>query len=82
LNEFVFYIHELAGTSKKIFLKKKMLPDCNADTGSFKADISPSIARTTAGWSRRPAPCPAGRPGRASNPPPQSNPSVIGGKIS
>jgi len=32
LNEFVFYIRELAGTSKKIFLKKKMLPDCNTES--------------------------------------------------
>jgi len=31
LNEIVFYIHELAGTSKNIFQKKKMLPDYNID---------------------------------------------------
>jgi len=36
LNEFVFYIHELAGASKKIFLKKKLLPDCNADFSKIK----------------------------------------------
>ena len=30
VNEFIFYINELAGTSKKIFSEQKMLPDCNS----------------------------------------------------
>jgi hypothetical protein len=31
MNEFFFYIHELAGTAKNIFPKEKILPNCNAE---------------------------------------------------
>jgi len=41
LNEFFFYSHELAGTPKKIFQKKKMLPDCNpARQGRILSDLN------------------------------------------